>query len=117
MTDYISREKFIATCVDVYCKNCDRRKNGKGKMVYDIGGTPCRSCDIMTVLNDIECFPSADVAPVRHGTWLPIVEANEDGSPYQAGVFCSECGHPECVETNYCCYCGAVMDGGKKNAE
>lgn len=61
-------------------------------------------------------IPAADVAPVVHGTWLPIVEANEDGSPYQAGVFCSVCGHPECVETNYCCYCGAVMDGGAKDA-
>lgn len=56
MTDYISRQKFIVTCVDVYCKNCDRRKNGKGKMVYEIGDVPCRACDIRCVLDDVEIY-------------------------------------------------------------
>lgn len=72
---------------------------------------------IIAPLQEILCdIPAADVAPVRHGTWLPIVDANEDGSPYQAGVFCSECRHCDCVETNYCPECGAKMDGGEKDA-
>ena len=37
-----------------YCKNCDRRfgiKNGKRKEVYEIGGVPCRACDIGDMLD------------------------------------------------------------------
>lgn len=101
MKDYISRQKFLVTCVDVYCKNCDRRKNGKGKMVYEIGDVPCRACDIRCVLDDVEIYPAADVAPVVHGRW----EYNPgDNIPY-----CSECMMPQDSECNYCPSCGADM--------
>lgn len=57
-------------------------------------------------------FPSADVAPVRHGRWEK-----------QSGLYsCSECGKtcPYDVQAdvieywacNYCPNCGAKMDGG-----
>ena len=57
----------------------------------------------------------ADVAPVRHGKWLPIVSYN---STYK----CSECGRLlvditdglKMVAKHYpYCHCGAKMDGGK----
>ena len=59
--------------------------------------------------------PAADVAPVRHGRWVPHVDYLE--------VKCSECGF--CVKVdmvdqitkekglpNFCPHCGAKMDGG-----
>ena len=69
---------------------------------------------------DIENFPNADVAPVRHGRWIPLTEcANE-------GVYCSICkkkvwksDYAQCskksrnkLESNYCPNCGAKMDRG-----
>ena len=64
MSDYISREAFLAEQRHLYCENCARRKNGKGKFVYDIGDAPCRACDIGDVLDAVEDAPAADVRPV-----------------------------------------------------
>lgn len=64
MADYISREAFIESQQHLYCENCARRKDGKGKFVYDIGEAPCRACGIMDVLDAAEDFPAADVVPV-----------------------------------------------------
>lgn len=61
---YIEREAFIESQQHLYCENCARRKNGKGKFVYDIGDAPCRACGIMDVLDAVEDFPAADVRPV-----------------------------------------------------
>ena len=63
----------------------------------------------MQVLDEL---PPADVVPVRHGTWLPIVSYN---NTYK----CSECGRLlvditdglKMVAKNYpYCHCGAKMD-------
>lgn len=68
-----------------------------------------RSIDV----KDIEALEPADVVPVRHGTWLPIVSYN---NTYK----CSECGRLlvditdglKMVAKNYpYCHCGAKMDG------
>lgn len=64
MSDYIEREAFIESQQHLYCENCARRKNGKGKFVYDIGDAPCRACGIMDVLDAVADFPAADVRPV-----------------------------------------------------
>ena len=47
MAEYIEREAFIESQQHLYCENCARRKDGKGKFVYDIGDAPCRACGIM----------------------------------------------------------------------
>lgn len=47
-----------------------------------------------------------DWAPVVHGEWI----YHDDGV-----VTCSECGNAESVESYYCGYCGAKMDGGVDN--
>lgn len=65
---YIEREAFLAEQRHLYCDNCARRKNSKGKFVYDIGDAPCRSCDICDVLDAVEDAPAADVG------WIPVVE-------------------------------------------
>ena len=97
MADYINKQAFLD-----YMKRTDRYFNVKF---------------------DIESFPNADVAPVRHGRWIPLTEcANE-------GVYCSICkkkvwksDYAQCskksrnkLESNYCPNCGAKMDGGIGN--
>ena len=47
-------------------------------------------------------FPVADVAPVRHGRWVK----HDDGV-----LTCSECGNAESIDSYFCGYCGAKMDG------
>ena len=60
----------------------------------------------------VENFPAADVAPVVHGKWVFA----DDGY-----LRCSECtqkapvvqpydDEPTTTATNYCPYCGAIMD-------
>lgn len=53
-------------------------------------------------------LPSADVAPVKHGMWIP----------YRCDMYeCSECAHIytssdiEKCDANFCPMCGAKMDG------
>ena len=43
------------------------------------------------------------------GEWMPIIEANEFGEAYQAGIYCSECGETLGREANFCPNCGASM--------
>ena len=45
------------------------------------------------------------------GEWMPILEANEFGEVYQAGIYCSECGETLGCEANFCPNCGAKMKG------
>ena len=71
----------------------------------------------------IRYMDAADVAPIRHGWWIPLTEcANE-------GVYCSLCkkkvwksDYAQCskksrnkLEPNYCPNCGAKMDRGVNN--
>lgn len=65
--------------------------------------------DTLGVLAAADRIPAADVRPVVRGKWEPVVAANEDGSPYQAGIRCSECGHFDVWEFNFCPNCGADM--------
>jgi hypothetical protein len=67
MSEYIERDAFLESRRHLYCDNCARRKNGKGKFVYEIGDAPCRACDISDVLDAVEDFPAADVRSVPEG--------------------------------------------------
>ena len=70
-------------------------------------------------INWLNHAPTVDAVPVVHGEWLPIIEVNEYGEPYQSGVYCSECGETSIYEPNYCPNCGARMDeeGDSDHAE
>ena len=116
MSEYINRDTFLDRERTWYCDNCDRRKNSKGKTVYEIGEAPCRACNIGDVLDALEDYPAADVRPVVRGRW--------DDKPVAFFLKCSECGC--CVghrydvfldrgELNYCPNCGAQMQGDGKD--
>ena len=51
-------------------------------------------------------FPGADVAPVRHGRWMPQVVLG------QKAWDCSECKTLGSPHWKWCPVCGAMMDGG-----
>ena len=53
----------------------------------------------------IEKLPAADVAPVRHGRWLPQVVLG------QKAWDCSECKTLGSPHWKWCPVCGAKMDG------
>ncbi len=56
--------------------------------------------------------PAADVAPVRHGAWLPLETTN---GKHGKDVFkCSEC-RTFHFSTEFCPKCGALMDADKKD--
>ena len=85
------------------------------------------ACNILWKMNDLSTsvmakalnsIPAADVAPVRHGYWRPIL--HKDG---KADYECSCClgiimdvpdddEHDLCA---WCSMCGAKMDGGFDN--
>lgn len=67
--------------------------------------------DLSQIMGDIEDFPTADVAEVKHGKWIEQVRwIREDRTVmhYQ----CSLCDVYTAKELNYCPNCGAKMDGG-----
>ena len=70
MAEYINRDTFLEQQRAWYCKDCNRRKNTKGKTVYEIGEAPCRACDIGTMLDAVEDYPAADV--VERSRWIPV---------------------------------------------
>lgn len=59
----------------------------------------------------VEGIPSADVAPVRHGKWMPFHAEFAGDIQY-----CSVCEIGFSDRTAYCPHCGAVMDGWRKEA-
>lgn len=108
MSDYISREAFIADCEGRYCAPC--KEQGK-----DANGVRCRACWVDDMLSEVMDAAAADVEPVRHGRWEP-------GNP-----ICPVCGEnkfkgldadiwsdwtPDC-----CPNCGSKMDLEDENDE
>lgn len=59
MSKHIDDDAFIAEKRALYCKDCDMRMS-----VYEIGDAPCKSCGINDMLDALDDFPAADVAPV-----------------------------------------------------
>ena len=110
MAEYIDRNTFLAEKRELYCQNCDRRKNSKGKLVYEIGDAPCRACDIGDIMDAIEDYHAADVVERKIGKWI----TEGDGT-----VVCSLCDNSaefnpidqNFMKMPYCSLCGAMMEG------
>lgn len=65
--------------------------------------------DAMAIVKDL---PSADVAPVKHGEWIPYIEEDYIGEGqygYIELLKCSECGTLVPNKRNFCPNCGAKM--------
>ena len=91
MSDLIEREAVL----DAICDNCKFETDLERYMA-------CSTCKDVEM---IKAIPSAR----PKGEWMPIIEANEFGEAYQAGIYCSECGETLGCETNFCPFCGADM--------
>lgn len=57
MAEYIDREAFKKSVEERYCKPCKAEKK-------DHNGCWCRACWVDDMLDEVECFQLADVAPV-----------------------------------------------------
>ena len=49
---------------ELYCSDCKRRENGKGKPCYEIGDVPCRSCGTQDAVEYFEEADEIDAVPV-----------------------------------------------------
>lgn len=110
MDEYLDKETFKKSVEERYCKPCKAEKK-------DYNGCRCRACWVDDMLDEVECFQSADVAPVVYGRWVEY--------PRPHYFKCSECKYTVQYrkamwcngkrEYNYCPNCGAKMDGGADN--
>ena len=106
MAEYMDKEAFKKSVEERYCKPC----KAEGK---DHNGCWCRACWVDDMLNEVECFQTADVDKVVHGRWEQYLIPNI--------LCCSNCDwgiDPLCKST-YCPKCGAKMnikDGGDNDA-
>lgn len=102
MSDYIEREAVLA--YPIRKDKCDRKHANEH---FILG--------IESVIEFVENLPAADVAPVRHGRWIP---ADQTGD---CCYTCSECGFERDAYLldvgNYCPNCGARMDGKEDEHE
>lgn len=72
--------------------------------------TKCEDCPIRDE-NAEPCEHAIEVAPVRHGKWMPFHAEFAGDIQY-----CSVCEIGFSDRTAYCPHCGAVMDGWRKEA-
>lgn len=117
MADLISREAAIDAIVSAtafpdaeYIKNlCQNPANSEDWL----GGV----CDAINAVEDVN---TVDAAPVVHGLWIEVDEGDGDYT-----YDCSVCGGkwwlaadtPEANGMKYCPYCGAKMDGERRDSE
>ena len=116
MPRLIDADALIDDVTERYCKNCERRKgikNGKQKVIYDIGDAPCRACAVDDMKDELENAPTVEAEPVRHGHWNEA----KDGT-----LWCSVCTSTgpydedswgyviHAPHYDYCPHCGAKMD-------
>lgn len=99
MAEYIDREAAISL-IKQY-----------GKDAIDGGRYSLDTVDdLVELANRIEAIPTADVAPVVHGRWVPF--HSEAAGDIQ---YCSACEIGFDAKMDYCPHCGAKMDGGEKS--
>lgn len=96
MTEYIDREALIVKMRAMPIP----KQAGSGYTWLD----NC-AAGINSAIQEVKLFPSADVAPVRHGRW------GDNGIPGSMLSGCSVCGFTCGAYTfRFCPNCGAEMD-------
>ena len=59
----IDADAFEKSIRDLYCKDCKHRKgmkNGKMRVLYQIGDAPCRACEVDDVLSYLDDAPTVE---------------------------------------------------------
>ena len=67
MSRFADVDVILGTVFEVHCKECERRKgikNGKLKVIYEVGEAPCKSCGVNDMREYLEDAPTADVKEV-----------------------------------------------------
>lgn len=67
MSRLIDADALIADVTERYCKDCNKRKgmkNGKLRIIYEIGEVPCRACDVDDMKIELDDAPTVDAVPV-----------------------------------------------------
>lgn len=73
MRRLIDADAFICETRKRYCEDCARRKgikNGKMRFCYEIGGVPCRACDIEDVLDALDDYAPTVQPERKKGKWI-----------------------------------------------
>jgi len=117
----IDADALIDDCMERYCKECDKRKgikNGKWRIIYEIGEVPCRACDVDDLKAELENAQTVDVRENVHGKWIErkVIEDGKAIDEWQSAK-CSVCGKYHTTpylynfdDFNYCPNCGAKME-------
>ena len=100
MAEYIEREAYVAELA-------------KGTIITDdLYGMGIMS-GLDYAMKKLKEQPAADVAPVVHGRWEPVMEGVWNlPTPICVGWSCSLCGRYEQYKEPYC-NCGAHMEDGE----
>ena len=106
----INADALMDEMFDRYCKECAKRKgikNGKYRIIYEVGDAPCRACEIDDMKSELEEAPTIEP---KHGKWEHRI-----GIGNVALMKCGECGftYPELLGMtifNFCPNCGASME-------
>ena len=82
----IDADALIDDLMERYCKECNKRrgiKNGKYRIIYEIGEAPCRACEVDDVKAELEEAPTADAVEVvrcRDCQYYEIMQLKRDGT-------------------------------------
>ena len=63
----IDADALIDDVMERYCKECNKRKgikNGKYRIIYEIGEVPCRACEVDDIEEELENIPTSDAVEV-----------------------------------------------------
>ena len=107
-TEYIEKEKAIEICEN-YRKRCLEMHDW------------CGDTTAVDIKEEIEKLPISDVVEVRHAYWKKtthITESKRRREIHSKLYNCSYCDAPNGrKKSSYCHWCGAKMDGERKEQE
>ena len=108
----IDADALIDDLMERYCKECNKRKgikNGKYRIIYEIGEAPCRACEVDDVKAELEEAPTADVPERNVGEWI-ITEhhSNYDDWDDYTCPFCRKT-FSRIYGARFCPSCGARL--------
>ena len=87
MSRTIDADALIDNIKTFRCIDCERRKgmkNGKLKFLYEIGGVPCRACDVADMIDTIDEAPTV-------GGWISVKDRLPENNRFV--LVCNDDGH------------------------